>query len=326
MNLISSLVLTLLLFGCGQDPIFQRFDDYVKPATTVMNYPIKAIERTNAQVDILWVIDNSYSMDTIQNNVITNTGIFMQEFDKKGGIDWKMGLISTDIDEAAYLGLTTRSGFNHRSSDRVSTFTDAVRRLGLLGDTTERTFRPIMKHLGSSNVFIRENAMFVIINVTDAFEQSANISVDRFMDFLANTKGGDLNKVKYYGVYSAPDIGCRTSDTRWNYSTSKYKQVIDATGGTYFPACSSDFGRKLTGIDKEIISYLQSSKITLKKRPKPRTISVAYKGKILPGGPQDQGGMWYYDFNDNAIVFYNLDFAPGTEEIVDISFDEDDGF
>jgi len=326
MKNIVGLALLFLVFGCGQDPTFQRFDDYVKPPTTVMNYPVKAIERTNAQVDILWVIDNSYSMQNIQNNVITNTGIFMQEFDKKGGIDWKMGLISTDIDETAYLGLNTRSGFNHRSGSRVTTFTDAVRRLGLNGDTTERTFAPIMRHIGPSNLFIRENAMFVIINVTDAYEQSSNVSADRFKDFLANTKGGDLAKVKFYGVYSAPDIGCRTGDTNWNYNSSKYKEVIDATGGTHFPACSSDFGQRLTRIAKEIISYLQSSKITLDKRPKPWTISISYKGKVLPGGPQDQGGMWYYDFNDNAIVFYNLDFAPGTEEIVDITFDEDDGF
>ncbi|MCO4793400.1 MAG: hypothetical protein KC493_06805, partial [Bacteriovoracaceae bacterium] len=80
------------------------------------------------------------------------------------------------------------------------------------------------------------------------------------------------------------------------------------------------------GIAKEILSYLQNSKITLKKRPKPDTIKISYKGTMLAGGPKDAGGMWYYDFNDNAIVFYSLDFAPGNEEIVNIEFDEDDGF
>ena len=326
MKKIVALASLLFISGCGQDPTFQRFDDYVKPPTTVMNYPVKAIERTNTEVDILWVIDNSLSMDDIQQNVITNTGIFMQEFDKKGGINWKMGLVSTDEDENPYLGLNTRSGFNYQSNDRVNTFTQAVRSLGLNGSYTEKTFKQIVRHLSPGNVFVRENAMLVIISVTDADEQSDAISVDDFKNFLANTKGGDLAKVKFYGVYSVQDFGCPSSDSRWFYRESKYKPIIEATGGSTFPACAPDFGQKLTGLAKEIISYLQSSKITLKKRPKPWTISISYKGKVLPGGPQDQGGMWYYDFNDNAIVFYILDFAPGNEEIVDIKFDEDDGF
>ena len=316
--------MTLILSGCGNEQRFQRFDDYVAPSMVSMNYPIKAIERTNTQVDILWVIDNSGSMRAIQQNVITNTGVFLKEFDKKGGIDWKMGLLSTDKSEPPYIGFNSRGGFNYQSSNRVSKFVSAVSSLGLSGDYTERTFTPIMNKLHSSNVFVRENAMLVIISVTDVKEQS-NVSPQEFIKFLTNLKT-DISKSKFYGVYSSQDFGCDGEDRSWRYDTSRFREVVDATGGSTFAACSPSFGTKLTKLAKEIISYLQNSKIVLKKRPKAESISISYKGTILPGGPQNDGGMWYYDFQDNAIVFYSLDFAPGTQEEIQISFDEDDGY
>lgn len=322
------ILITFLLAGfltsCGNDQRFQRFDDYEAPPLVTLNYPIKSIERTNTQVDILWVIDNSYSMDDIQQNVISNTRIFMEEFDKKGGIDWKMALLSTDKDDPPYLGMNTRSGFNHRSANRVSTFVNAVSRLGLNGDTTERTFTPIMNNLSTRNVFVRENAMLVIISLTDINEQS-RVTADQFIQYLTKLKGG-IEKTKFYGVYNVKDFNCPSESTSWTYAGSKYEALVKATGGSTFPACAVDFGQRLTGLAKEIISYLQSSKIILKKRPKPYSISISYKGRNLPGGPQSEGGMWYYDFQDNAIVFYSLDFAPGTEENILLTFDEDDGF
>jgi hypothetical protein len=320
-----SMVILFSLSGCGNDQHFQRFDDYEAPPMVNMNYPIKAIERTNTQVDILWVIDNSGSMSTIQQNVISNTSIFLQEFDKKGGIDWKMGLLSTDQDERPYLGLNSRAGFNSRSPNRVSTFVSAVSSLGINGSYTEKTFTPVMNRLNSKNQFIRKNAMLVIISVTDVREQS-QASSPEFIEFLTNLKGGDISKAKFYGVYSAKDFGCRGEDSYWTYSSSKYEQVVVATGGSVFAACAADFGTKLTSMAKEIISYLQNSKIMLKKLPKTETIKIFYKGVPLPGGLQSNGGMWYYDVEDNAIVFYNLDFAPGSQEDIQISFDEDDGY
>jgi hypothetical protein len=322
-TILFSLIL-ILIGSCGNEQHFQRFDDYVAPPMVSMNYPIKAIERTNTQVDILWVIDNSGSMRPIQQNVITNTGTFLKEFDKKGGIDWKMGLLSTDQTDSAYIGFNSRGGFNYRSPNRVSSFVAAVSQLGINGDYIERTFTPIMNKLNSQNQFVRENAMLVMISVTDVKEQS-NVSSSEFIDFLTNLKT-DITKAKFYGVYSSSDFGCEGEDRSWRYDTSKFKAVVDATGGSTFAACSADFGTKLTKLAKEIISYLQNSKIVLKKRPKADSIYIAYKGVALPGGPKSEGGMWYYDFQDNAIVFYSLDFAPGTQEEIQISFDEDDGY
>lgn len=324
MKFIGIISLLLFLQSCGNDDRFQRYDDFVPKDKTKLSFPIKSIEKTNSQVDILWVIDNSGSMSSIQNNVIVNTDIFMREFDKKGGIDWKMALISTDEDEHPYIGMDTIDGFNSRSQRRTNRFAAAVRALGTNGSYTEKTFTPIMKQLYLSNIFTREDAMLVIINVTDAEEQSRNVSGKDFLNHLIQLKG-DISKIKFYGVYSSDDLGCDGEST-WEFKTSKYKYVVQNTGGSIFPACSPVFGTKLTSLAKEIISYLQNSKIILDKRPKPDSIKVTYKGKELPGGSKTRGGMWYYDYNDNAIVFYSLDFAPGNEEIVEINFQEDEGF
>ena len=251
--------------------------------------------------------------------------IFLQEFDRKGGIDWKMGLLSTDQNEPPYLGLNSRGGFNSRSPDRVSTFTQAVSNLGLQGSVTEKTFTPIINRLHTSNQFVRPNAMLVIISVTDVKEQSSVSSQD-FVKFLTDLKSGDITRSKFYGVYNSADFGCDPETSGWTFKSSKYEEVVVATGGSVFPACAPDFGTKLTSLAKEIISYLQNSKIVLQKLPKAETIKISYKGVPLPGGLQSDGGMWYYDVEDNAIVFYSLDFAPGSQEKIQISFDEDDGY
>ncbi|MBL7542492.1 MAG: hypothetical protein JNL11_01680 [Bdellovibrionaceae bacterium] len=57
------------------------------------------------KIDILWVIDNSGSMETSQNNVISNFNSFIQRF-KTLNYDFNMAFISTD----AYLDITDTSG------------------------------------------------------------------------------------------------------------------------------------------------------------------------------------------------------------------------
>ena len=49
----------------------------------------------NSKIDILWVIDNSGSMQTSQNNLASNFPSFIQGFASRG-LDFQMGVIATD--------------------------------------------------------------------------------------------------------------------------------------------------------------------------------------------------------------------------------------
>ena len=53
------------------------------------------------------------------------------------------------------------------------------------------------------------------------------------LDFLQQTKGGDLSKVIVYGIIGATDLKCdpSTIDADWNFTGSEMEKVINATGG-----------------------------------------------------------------------------------------------
>ena len=94
-----------------------------------------------------------------------------------------------------------------------------------------------------------------------------------------------------------------------------FEYFIKLTGGKVFSLCSKDFGQHLAEIGEEIATTVTHSRIPLKTRPIPSTLVVTYKGDKLRGGPIDRDGAWFYDFDQNAIAFYNLDFAHDEEEI-----------
>ncbi len=58
---------------------------------------------------------------------------------------------------------------------------------------------------------------------------------------------------------------------------------------------------------------------------KPDSLKIFHQGRELPGGPRESGGLWYYDFDRNAVFFYDLEFAIGEDEEVDIQFETEDG-
>ncbi len=52
---------------------------------------------------------------------------------------------------------------------------------------------------------------------------------------------------------------------------------------------------------------------------------MIYKGEDLKGGLKEEKGYWLYDFDLNAILFHDLNFAPGDKEEVTVEYREDDG-
>jgi len=106
------------------------------------------------------------------------------------------------------------------------------------------------------------------------------------------------------------------------YAGSVYEQFTALVPGKNYVLCSADFGKNLADLGKDLVKRVQSPRIALTLRPQIETIRVRWRDKELPGGPQAQGGLWQYDFDLNAIVFHDLDFAPDENEEVVISYAE----
>lgn len=314
-------IVTLFVgFGCQRGDEFLHHIVDVQPEVFHFTHKLKELQG-ETRVDILWVIDNSGSMGQHQQNVITNSNLFMQEFTKKQKVlDWKMGLVSTDIRENPYVGFDPGNFLDRKTADPVAVFSQAVNRLGTSGDATERPFAATQRVLMNYPSWTRKGAILALIHLTDAEEQS-QIPARDFANFLIQIKGS-VNQLVYYGVLGPTDWGCPPSDSNWSYPGTPYEDLSKIIKGKNYILCSPNFGANLADIGKDLVKRVQSPHIGLAMRPLIETIRVTWKGRELKGGPRENGGLWQYDFDLNAIVFHNLDFAPDENEEVIIHFEE----
>jgi hypothetical protein len=314
------LALVLVAAGC------QRGDDFlhhvVPEQPEVFNFTHKLKElQGETRVDILITIDNSGSMGTHQQNVITNSNLFIQEFTKNQKVlDWRMGLISTDTKENPYIGFDPGNFLDKSSPDPVASFNTAVAKLGTNGDATEKPWGSVQRVLMNYPAWVRKGAILAVVAITDAEEQSS-IPARDFIQFLTQIKGNP-QQIVAYGVYGPKEWNCQQSDSDWVYGGSVYEEFHKVIAGKTYQLCTPTFGANLADLGKDLVKRVKSPRIGLTMRPQIETIVVRWKDKILPPGPKADGGMWQYDFDLNAIVFHDLDFAPDENEEVVISYEE----
>ncbi len=310
----------VLLLGACQDGGYLHHIVPKEPEVFNFNHKLKELQG-ETRVDILMVIDNSGSMGVHQQNVIKNSDLFIQEFTKKQSVlDWKLGLISTDQIEKPYIGFDPGNFLDKTTANPVAAFNAAVGRLGTNGDATERPWASVKHALMTYPNWVRKGAILAMIFMTDAEEQS-NVPAADFLAFLTQMKGTTQQMVSYQ-VLGPTDWGCQATDGNWQYANSVYETFQKALTGKTYPLCSQDFGKNLADLSKDLVKRVKSPRIGLTLRPQIETIRVRWKGQELPGGPLAQGGLWQYDFDLNAILFHNLDFAPDENEEVVISYAE----
>lgn len=318
-----SALASLALSGCNE----QDYLYYQKPVPAKrsdVTHKLKQLQG-NSVVDILWVIDNSGSMYQHQQNVISNTALFLSQFVRAGNVlDWKMGLISTDVADRPYVGFTPGQEVTSKTPGNVRLFQDAVNSLGTDGTFIEEGFAPMMKALRNSPDFVRSNSTLAVVFVTDAKEQGTD-AVQNVLADLARFK--PTRDTVSYGIFWTGDLGCARNpgEEDWRLQGSRYGEFIQATSGKAYPLCSADFGANLADMGKDLVSRITSPKLFLDSRPRVSTLRVLSHGKQVAAGLPETGGHWYYDQNLNAIVFHDLSFAPGDDEDVQVIYDEDTG-
>src|SRR5690242_1639702 len=92
--LLAALILPFLALACAKKTDYLYYYNQNKPVT--LEHKIKELS-SSADLDILWVIDNSNSMSNHQQTVIQNMNSFVDGLVLKKNLRWKMGLISTSV-------------------------------------------------------------------------------------------------------------------------------------------------------------------------------------------------------------------------------------
>ncbi|MBY0470501.1 VWA domain-containing protein [bacterium] len=331
LSAVFAVVSALFFSGCGDQK--QYLYPLPRPGEpVVLDETIQSFVNSGfAQLDIVWVIDNSPSMQTYQNQVIDNTALFLKEFTKKHKqLDWRMGLISTDLRNEPFIGFEKNDRLDSTTSNNENRFKEAVAKLGTNGDANERMFRPLENVIHNFPHFFRPGAALAIILMTDTDDDiQGDPSTLPQLDPLTVARNlmafkGSAKQIFVYGVIGAPDVGgCSAeSGSPFSFYTSRYSQFFNRFQNKVYPACSPKFGQNLAEMSQDIVSRVGTfvPRIVLPSVPDPATIRLEYDGKILPGGDRDSGGFWTFEQDENMIYFPNMAFTLEKVEQVRIKY------
>lgn len=312
---------SLLLGACGQESstysILPTKDIFSQSTSTVSN-----------KLDILWVIDNSGSMEDDQIALANNLQSFMAGFIQKG-YDFNIGVTTTDAYKSDFISTspqlsqlvdgnpnTGASGYRILQSttpDLQNVFMKNVLQ-GINGSGDERAFQSFRAVLNNplNSGFRRPNAFLSVIIVSDEddFSHDGTQHLDRqytnpalhtipyylsYLDTLTNVQNG----VRRYSV-SAIGIFDQACINHGPFAqlADRYAALVDATHGIKGSLCDN-FGTTLQTIQANIAEL--STQFYLTRQPKAGTIVVNVNGGSVP---ESSANGWTYNATANSVIFH----------------------
>lgn len=281
----------------------------------------------NPRVDIMFVVDDSGSMSTHQQNLSKNIQLFTAGIQSNQILDYNIGVITTSMDS---FGRTRGGGQLVGTPTYVSRSTPGgmqtlARNLlvGTDGSGQEQFFGPLMAALtpplitGGNAGFYRSDAYLVTVFITDTDDQTENLQADQVYASLLNMKSGDKEKIITYGVF-IPSVD-RNCDRSGEEEPRKLERWFTLSGGKTLGLCDPDYGQKLAAIGDDLAERVGKT-MYLSRPPDPNTISVQYGTQVIPN---DAAQGWVYDPVRNALVFGDqiewVPQAPGSQVEVDFT-------
>lgn len=267
------------------------------------------VQYFDPQVDILFVIDNSGSMGVHQANLSANVSRFAAAFQKKGNVDYHIGIVSTDMDRSSRANccgnLIGTPNFVDRNTPNGIQALAVNMMLGTDGTWQEMSLDPMMEAIspaltaGPNAGFYREDAHFAVIFITDAEDQSTKFSPKMAFDLLVTMKKGDPRKVLGYGVIvPSGDRVCRRDESTEPKLIEQFLSLVVNTGKNVFNLCDPAFGDRVAEIADDLVGQI-ANVIFLNRPPDVSTIKVTFGSQVIPPSAKDG---WSYDPSRNAIV------------------------
>lgn len=329
-----------LQMGCGREA-----DSFsIIPEETTFTQSQKEIQ---TKIDILWVIDNSGSMRTSQENVANNFQSFITGFASRN-LDYKMAVTTTAAWQAIFTADPTRSKFksytdplNNITTDVMTPETPNLEDVflniiiqGTTGTGDERAFQSFRETLNNSlNAgFIRSDSHLAVIIVSDEDDFSHDGS--DFKDGIYTTP--PMHSVQSYVDSLETITNSFGPDRRFSVSTIqindetcrvalgggsarkvgiRYQELVSLTEGKAGDLCNPNFGDELTKIAENILT--NSSAFKLDRVPKPESIKVWVNGALVP---ESATNGWTYNATKVAIVFHG-EAVPATGAKIKVYFD-----
>jgi hypothetical protein len=318
--------LVLLLAGC-QDYNLKGGDDvqgkYNPPDLGAEVQVDRITQVTVPAVDVLWVVDNSGSMEEEQRALRDNFGSFMQYF-TDSGMDYHVGVVSTDMDNGQERGkLIVDSSRTSRYIDSslgadaaLESFADRAL-LGINGSGTERGKDAALTALtteryATNDGFYRDDASLSIVVISDERDYS-DVSVNEFVNWIRTLKTDEDYTVSFSSIVGPDRDTCGTAAERG----TGYLEVTSQVGGITWPICTDDWSEVLTELGLRAAGLKQE--FFLSRLPVEATLSVSVKEPDGTETPYAVDTDWTYSRARNSITF--SDFTPTPLSVVRMEYE-----
>ena len=276
-------------------------------------------QATQPLVDVLFVVDNSGSMDQYQSSLSKEAGKFVTVALSKN-VDYHFGVTTTAVDgpdktdgsssypNTAYSvgGLygrpeivtnqTPNAGDAVSKNVKVGTCCSDSRESGL--ESAWRVLTPNANMTApptGSKGFLRDEARLVMLSVTDEADQSSSTAAF-YTDFFQQLKGRyNAGLVSFNTISGDEKTGCTANGISANANDLGWA-VAKNTGGRTYSLCSADWATIAN--DLSLDAFNGRKQFPLTRVANPATLSVT-----LNGQSQTSPSQYSYDSPSNSIIF-----------------------
>lgn len=265
----------------------------------------------NNKVDIIWLIDDSFSMAKYQEDLAREADLYMDQLRSRDW-DFRIAVITTDYSQAQSATRRVGQVLTPQTPNLSREFRDQVLR-GEGGSNREMGLQSLYDFMiEDREPFLRDEA-FLLINILSDEEDSSFSSPSEVKDFLDFRKRlvKDFSRgwmANFIGVLSA-NGSCRTFDSHASPG-HKYIELVDASGGFKDNICDRNFKRAIEGFQSVLINILTDFK--LDRDPVLETLRVFVNGEEIA---QDSANGWTYLPETKTIRFHGRAVPPARAEI-----------
>ena len=276
-------------------------------------------------VDVLWVIDTSGSMDKHQNLLADQVGLFVNALNDTG-LNYHIAVTTMDMSATGEKGkfIGTPAILTPATANLTSVLSQRLR-IGGQGSPVERGLEGMKASLSAplstslNKDFLRPNALLTVIFLSNEDDQSTPDNYQQFLDQLRPPlASGERSWVAEFIGVTATDPSCKTS--QWQqagYSEvgTKYAALADTSGGTSESICNADLATALTNVKARVLEVITEWR--LDRVPKVESIKIVVDGVAVL---QNSTNGWTYSSTTNSVRFHGTSI-PKAWSVIKVDYD-----
>lgn len=276
----------------------------------------------NNEVDVLFIVDTSVSMAKHQEELSRQTPYFLDAL-VGTKLDFRIAVTTMDMSRSGERGefIGVPRVLSAATPHLYQVLEQRIAVMGDDGSAVERG-KEAMKvalsreyELGSMSQFLRDEALLVLIFLTNEEDMSPEADYIGFLDSIKPPlPSGERSWVSHF-IGQLPDAyNCGAFEGQYEPGHS-YLPLSEASGGVTENICTADLSVAVGSIRSRVIQYITD--IRLDRIPIVESISVKVDGKLVP---RDEVNGWSYVSQYNLIRF-NGNSIPKADAAVLVDYD-----